>query len=138
MGSFEGVTEMKDAEYNELKLIMAICPHQGQWPRRYSHWEKLHEAVDKAREFVRTSYSLMDAIDQDPDFSREGKQRQKRKIAAQAIADIQALDTLDRAREAVSAMQEKWSAKIGLVLKPQPMQARRYCIGRSATVSKLQ
>jgi hypothetical protein len=61
------------------------------------------------------------------------KQRQTRKIAAQAIADIQALDTLDRAREAVSAMQEKWSAKIGLVLKPQPMQARRYCIGRSAT-----
>jgi len=60
---------------------------------------------------------LRSAIDHDADFSREGNQRRKRKIAAQTIADIQALDTLERAREAVSAMQDKWTAKIGLVLK---------------------
>jgi hypothetical protein len=60
---------------------------------------------------------LRSAIDHDADFSREGNQRRKRKIAAQTIADIQALDTLERAREAVSAMQDKWAAKIGLVLK---------------------
>ena len=43
----------------------------------------------------------MDEIDRNPDLSREGRERQRRKTAAQAIADFEASKTLARARETV-------------------------------------
>ena len=43
----------------------------------------------------------MDEIDCDSALSREGKERQRRKAAAQAVADFEASRTLARARDAV-------------------------------------
>jgi lipopolysaccharide biosynthesis regulator YciM len=45
----------------------------------------------------------MDDIDRNADLSREGKERQRRKAAAQAVADFEASKTLARAREAVES-----------------------------------
>jgi hypothetical protein len=47
------------------------------------------------------AYMQMDEIDRNADLSREGKERQRRKAAAQAVADFEASQTLARAREAV-------------------------------------
>jgi hypothetical protein len=50
----------------------------------------------------------MDEIDRNPDLSREGMERQRRKAAAQAIADFEASKTLVRAREAVESAVAKY------------------------------
>ena len=65
------------------------------------HWQRLHEAVNEARARVSKAYMQMDEIDRNADLSRDGKYRQRREIAAQAIADFEASKTLARAREAV-------------------------------------
>jgi hypothetical protein len=67
----------------------------------YLHWQRLHEAVNEARERVSKAYVQMDEIDRNADLSRDGKYRQRCKTAAQAIADFEASKTLARAREAV-------------------------------------
>ena len=79
-----------------------IVPQQVRWPApEYLHWQRLHEAANEARERVSKAYMQMDEIDRNADLSREGKERQRRKAAAQAIADFEASKTLARAREAV-------------------------------------
>ena len=86
---------MKDEEYNDLKLRMTIVPGKVRWPApEYLHWQRLHEVVDEARERVRRAYAQMDEIDRNADLSREGKERQRRKAAAQAVADFEASKTL--------------------------------------------
>jgi cysteinyl-tRNA synthetase len=93
---------MNDKQFSELELRMMIVPHQVGWPApEYLHWQRLHEAADEARERVSKAYAQMDEIDRNPDLSREGKERQRRKTAAQAIADLEASKTLARARETV-------------------------------------
>jgi hypothetical protein len=54
----------------------------------------------KARERVTKAYVQMDEIDRNAEPSRDGKERQRRKAAAQAVADFEASRTLARAREA--------------------------------------
>ena len=103
---------MKDEEYNDLKLRMTIVPGQARWPApEYLHWQRLHEAADEARERVSKAYALMDEIDRNADLSREGKYRQRRKAAAQAVADFEASKTLARAREAVEFAVAKHNIK---------------------------
>ena len=93
---------MSDKEFAELKLRATICPRQCSWPKsEYVHWQKLHQAIDEARERVRNAYLLMDEIDIRTDLSREDKRDERRRIAAQAIAEFEASRTLARAREAV-------------------------------------
>jgi hypothetical protein len=93
---------MNDKEFSELQLRATICPQQCEWPKpEYVHWQKLHEAVNEARERVSKAYMQMDEIDRNADFSPAGKYRQRSKAAAQAIADLEASKTLARAREAV-------------------------------------
>ena len=46
-------------------------------------------------------YTQMDEIDRNADLSRDGKYRQRSKIADEAIADFETSKTLARAREAV-------------------------------------
>jgi hypothetical protein len=65
------------------------------------HWQRLHKAANEARERVSRAHTQMDEIDRKADLSREGKERQHRRIAAQAIADLEASKTLARARTAV-------------------------------------
>ena len=50
----------------------------------------------------------MDEIDGNADLSREGKERQRGKAAAQAIANFEVSKTLTRAREAVRYVMEQW------------------------------
>ena len=93
---------MNDREYLELQLRMTIVPQQVRWPApEHVHWQRLHEAADEARERASIAYMRMDEIDRDVDLSRDGKYRERRKTAAQAIADFEASGTLARAREAV-------------------------------------
>ena len=93
---------MNDKEFSELQLRATIVPQQVGWPApEFVHWQRLHAVPDEARERVSKFYMLADEIDRKPDLSREGKNRQRRKAAAQAIADFEASTTLSRAREAV-------------------------------------
>jgi hypothetical protein len=92
---------MNDREYLELQLRATIVPHQVRWPAEHVHWQRLHQVVNEARERVSKAYSAMDQIDCDSALSREGKERQRREAAAQAIADFEASRTLARTREAV-------------------------------------
>jgi hypothetical protein len=92
---------MKDEEYNDLKLRMTIVPGQVRWPAEHVHWQRLHQVVNEARERVSKAYAQLDEIDLNADLSREGKQCQRRKAAARAIADFEASRTLACAREAV-------------------------------------
>ena len=93
---------MSDKEFAELELRATICPRQSEWPKpEYIVWQKLHEAVNEARERVSKAYVQMDAIDRNADLSRDGKYRQRSKAATQAIVEFQASRTLARARQAV-------------------------------------
>ena len=93
---------MDDKSFDELKLRMTIVPQQVRWPApEHSHWQRLHQVVNEARERVSKAYVQMDEIDRNADLSRDGKDRQRRKAAAQAVADFEASKTLARAREAV-------------------------------------
>ncbi len=93
---------MNDREYLELQLRMTIVPQQARWPApEHSRWQHLHQVVDEARERVRKAYVQMDEIDANADLSRDGKESQRRKTAARAVADFEASRTLARAHEAV-------------------------------------
>jgi len=97
---------MNDEEYSELKLRAMIVPKQASWPApELVHWQRLHAAADEARERVSKAYMQMDEIDRNADLSRDGKYRQRSKIAAQEIAGLEASRTLERAREAVCVME---------------------------------
>jgi hypothetical protein len=102
---------MNDREYLELQLRATIVPHQVRWPGEPVHWQRLHEAVDEARERVSKAYVQMDEIDHNAELSRDGKERQRRRAAAQAVADFEESKTLTRAREAVEFAQGKHSIK---------------------------
>ena len=65
---------MDDKSFEDLKLRMTIVPGQVRWPApEYLHWQRLHEAVNEARERVSKAYAQMDEIDRNADLSREGK-----------------------------------------------------------------
>ena len=89
---------MNDEEYSELKLRAMIVPKQASWPApEHVHWQRLHEAANEARERVSKFYTLADRIDRNAALSRDDKYRQRRRIAAEAIADLEASKTLARA-----------------------------------------
>ena len=99
---------MSDKEFAELKLRATICPRQCSWPKsEYVHWQKLHQAIDEARARVSNAYMQMDEIDIRTDLSREDKRDERRRIAAQAIAEFEASRTLARAREAVRLFMDR-------------------------------
>jgi hypothetical protein len=102
---------MNDRAYLELQLRATIVPHQVRWPAEHIHWQLLHQVVNEARERVSRVYSAMDQVDCDSALSREGKERQRREIAAQAIGDFEASRTLARAREAVELAVAKHDTK---------------------------
>ena len=102
---------MDDKQFAELQLRAMIVPQQVRWPAPdYLHWQRLHEAVNEARERV-SKYVQMDEIDCNADLSRDGKYRQRSKAAAQAIAEFEASKTLARAREAVELVVAKHNAE---------------------------
>ena len=95
---------MDDKSFVELKLRMTIVPEQARWPApEHSHWQHLHQVVDEARERVRKAYVQMDDIDRNADLSRDGKESQRRKAAARAVADFEASRTLAHAHEAIES-----------------------------------
>src|SRR3954462_5194427 len=93
---------MDDDSWTELQIKSSIIPTQLNWPApELPHWQRLHSAVNEARERMSKAYMQMDEIDRTADLSRDGKYRKRSEIAAQAIADFEASKTLARAREAV-------------------------------------
>jgi hypothetical protein len=110
---------MNDKEFSDLHLRATIVPQQASWPAAdYLHWQRLHAVADEARERVSKAYALMEEIDQNADLSPEGKERQRREAAAQAIADFEVSKTLAHARGTVAQVVEQWNAKVGLAVKP--------------------
>ena len=111
---------MNDTEFFELQLRATIVPQQVRWPApEYLHWQRLHEAVNEARERVSKAYMQMDEIDRNADLSRDGKYRQRSKTAAEAIADFEASKTLARARQAVELAQDRRSTSPPRSPKPR-------------------
>ena len=103
---------MDDKTFEDLKLRMTIVPQQVRWPApEYLHWQRLHEAVDEARQRVSKFYTLADEIDHNADLSRDGKESQRRETAARAVADFEASRTLARAHEAVKSAVAKHNIK---------------------------
>jgi uncharacterized protein YfaS (alpha-2-macroglobulin family) len=101
---------MNDKEFAELQLRMTIVPQQARWPAPdFLHWQRLHAVANEARERMSKAYAQMDEIDRNVDLSRDGKERRRRKAAAQAAADFEASKTLARAREAVRYVLEEWN-----------------------------
>lgn len=78
----------------------------------------MRKVVDEARSRVAQAWRAIDDVDQDRDLSTQGKERKRRKIAAQAIADFGASKGLAGAREAVERMMGRWREKMGLAIKP--------------------
>jgi hypothetical protein len=91
-----------------------IVPQQARWPApEYVHWQRLHAVPDEARERVSRFHKLVYEIDRNTDLSPEGKERQRRKVALQAVSEFEASKTLARAREAVAHVMDQWNAKVG-------------------------
>ena len=110
---------MNNKDFSELQLRATIVPQQARWPAaEYVHWQRLHAAANEARERVSNAYKQMAEIDRNADLSPEGKERQRRNVALQVIAEFEASKTLGRAQEAVTYVMEQWNAKVGLVVKP--------------------
>ena len=82
------------------------------------HWAKLHALKHEARERVAQAWAGMDEIDADRDLSPEGKDRQKKRYAADAIAAFQASKALVDAKDAVNRQLAVWATKTGLAIKP--------------------
>jgi uncharacterized protein YcbK (DUF882 family) len=104
--------EMDDTEFAQLQLRATICPHQALWPApELLHWQKLHAVANAARERVSKAYMQMDEIDHNAHLSREGKARQRHRVATQVFAEFEASKTLARAREAVELAVAKYNVE---------------------------
>ncbi|MCP4287542.1 MAG: hypothetical protein GY792_24400 [Gammaproteobacteria bacterium] len=91
---------MDDKEFEALQLRASLCPHWEEWPNEHIHWQLLGGCIDDLRKRVSTAYDLMSAVDQDANLSSEGRKNQKAKIAQEAIADLNAIDSsFSEARE---------------------------------------
>jgi hypothetical protein len=108
---------MDDKTFRELEL-KTICPNADQWPTEYMHQKTLFAAANEARAFLRDAYAKLDAVDANRDLSPEGKRRQRAKIAKEIVATIDASKTLERVREAVDHVMQKYQAKIDANIKP--------------------
>lgn len=97
---------------------MMIAPHSEKWPTEYVHWQHLRGAVTEARDRVGAAYALMAEIDADTDLSKEGKQRKRQKVAAEALDEFEASTTLDMARSGVERQMQLWAEKVGMTIKP--------------------
>ena len=114
---------MNDTEFAELQLRATIVPQQVRWPApEYLHWQRLHEAVNEARERVSNAYMQMDEIDRNADLSRDDKHDERNTIAAEAIADFEASKTLARAREAVRVCGGQAQLRGGRLARDRPRQ----------------
>jgi hypothetical protein len=81
------------------------------------HWQKLHASADEARERIAQAWAAMDEIEKNGDLSPEGKERQKKKIALQALAEFEKSKTLATAKQSVEKQLEAWAEKTGLAIK---------------------
>lgn len=108
---------MDDKAFDELRIRATVAPQAEQWPDDLLHFQRMKAVITEARERVSKAYAHMDEIDRNADLSREGKERQRRKAAAQAIADFEVSKTLARARGTVAQVVEQWVEKVGLTVK---------------------
>jgi hypothetical protein len=109
---------MDDREFTDHGLKLSICPAQTRWHEpKVIHWAKLHACADQARERVAQTWAAMDEIENDADLSTEGKARQKKKIALEALAEFEKSNTLATAKQSVEKQLEAWAEKTGLAIK---------------------
>ena len=107
---------MNNDEYNELKL-RTIVPQAERWPDDLVHWQRMKEVVVEARDRVAKACEQIDVIERNSDLSPEGKKRQCRKVATEAITDFESSKALLKARSAVDHVVAMWADKVGLTVK---------------------
>ena len=131
---------MKDEEFAELKIKATICPEAIRWPTEYTHWKKLHGAVNEARDCTARALRAMDEVDQNADLSAEGRIKERTRIAERAISDFGKSSALSDAQAAVSNMQTKWAAKVAEIIKapedPRDVAIHAQVRDRVANMSK--
>ena len=77
---------MKDAEFLLLELRASIVPQQARWPEPGMSIGNFSMRPRTKPVSVRNTFMAIHEIDHNGDLSDEGKQRQRRKAAAEALA----------------------------------------------------
>jgi hypothetical protein len=110
---------MDDKSFDELKLRMQIVPAADRWPDDlHHHWATLKSAALEARSRVAKVDEAVAAIDEDPTLSAQGKAERRRQVAEKALAEAEASQALDGARQSVDRMMQRWNAKLGEGIEP--------------------
>jgi len=90
---------MQNSEFEALQLKATIVPTQARWPEPVViHWQKLHACVNEARERVAHASATIAEIDKNADLSPDGKVRQKRRVALEALSEFEKSNTLAAAK----------------------------------------
>ena len=102
-----------------MRSDRAICAGRELTPKRTCGWWLLTPTSISPGAPLGHTFDF-EAFDQRwvPFLSTEGKERQRRKVAAQAIEDFEASKALPKARAAVEHVLVMWAEKVGLTLKP--------------------
>ena len=109
---------MKDKEsFRELELKAQVAPSQSTWPTDYLHWQLLSRAADETRSCLGEFYEHIEEIDTDPRLTPQGKAQERRKAAERALQALDEPKTLNRAQEAVAAVEAKWEAMIAKAIE---------------------
>jgi hypothetical protein len=120
---------MDDKAFTEHELKLSICPTQARWhEQKVLHWQALHRVADEERDQVAQAWSTMAEIENDADLSLEGKQRQKRKVALEALSEFEKSQALASAKKAVEKQVSVWAEKTGLSIKT-PMNFAEAMVG---------
>ena len=109
---------MDDKSFDALKLRMQIVPAADRWPDDLHHWATLKSAALEARSRVAKVDEAVAAIDEDPTLSAQGKAERRRQVAEKALAEAEASQALDGARQSVDRMMQRWNAKLGEGIEP--------------------
>ena len=116
-----------NSQFAELKLRASLCPSlESEWgaPESFDHWAALHRAATDLRASVAYCFAGLAKIEQSKDLTPPAKKRARADLAYQALAKLEQLPSMDKARESVAANTMKLQAKIDAVLtRPKPDDA---------------
>lgn len=110
---------MSDSDFAAMRRRASICPSlENQWdpPESYQHWADLHRAARELREALAHASDAMAAIEADRDLTPAARRKRKFELARQHMEQIERLPSMQKARQSVANIQERFQAKIDTVL----------------------
>ncbi len=122
---------MNGETVTKLDLEVSICPRQSRWPNpdvefstqddtitaKGLHWSHNHDAAYWIREHTAKALADLAAVDADEILSRVGKADKKKRLAAQAKANIEKSKVLAQAKETSGKQLVKWENELKSHLK---------------------